>query len=173
LTRLATLGLILLALAAPAAAKSKQPTVGGFSTPAIEIIDFGLYASTHERTEKAPEQIAGEREIVSNIRLLRKTRRFTAQMGRTFGFRYRVRDPALAGATLTFRLRFPRLTNPKTGVSRSWQDVPQTVQVGTVRFEAYGFDHRWEIAEGIWTMQILHKGKVLAEQRFHVLVPLN
>ena len=177
MTRRPTLAWILLALAvaaaAPAAAKSKQPSVGGFATPAIEIIDFGLYASAHVRTEKAPDQIAGEREIVSHVRLLRSTRKFAAQMGRTFGFRYRVRDPALAGARLIFRLRFPRLTNPRTGASRTWQDVPQTVQVGTVRFEAYGFDHRWEIAEGIWTMQILHKGKVLAEQRFHVIVPLN
>lgn len=160
-------------LASLAAAKSKAPAVGGFTTRGIEIIDHGLYSTSHERVEKAPNQIAGEREIVSNVRLIRKTRKFSAQMGRTFGFRYRVRDPALAGATLTFRLKFPRLTNPKTGKSRTWQDVPQTAQVGITRFEAYGFDHRWEMAEGIWTMQIIHKGKVLAEQRFHVLVPLN
>ena len=163
----------LVALTPPALAKSKERRVGGFTTPGIEIIDHGLYATSHERVEKAPDQIAGEREIVSNVRLIRKTRKFTAQIGRTFGFRYRVRDPALAGATLTFRLKFPRLTNPMTGISRTSQDVPQKVDVGTTRFEAYGFDHRWEIAEGVWTMQIRYKGKVLAEQRFLVLVPLN
>jgi hypothetical protein len=165
--------LTLAALATPAIAKSKERAIGGFTTPGIEILDHGLYATSHERVEKAPDQIAGEREIVSNVRLIRKTRKFSAQLGRTFGFRYRVRDPALAGATLTFRLKFPRLTNPATGQSRRFQDVPQTVNLGVTRFEAYGFDHRWEIAEGIWTMQIRYKGKVLAEQRFLVLVPLN
>ena len=171
---MAALAAILPALMTPpAAAKPRQQAVDGFTTPAIEIIDHGLYASSLVRVEKAPKQIAGKRDIVSRVRLIRKVRTFSAQLGRTFGFRYRLRDPALAGVTLIFRLKFPRLTNPETGQSATFQDVPQTAQVGITRFEAYGFDHRWEMAEGIWTMQIRHKGKVLAEQRFLVLVPLN
>lgn len=141
----------------------------------IEIVDFGLYSTRHVRTVDAPKQIAGKREIVSHIKLTRKTNRFIGQLGRTFGFRYRVLDRTLDGKRLTFRIIFPkpRLTNPKTGVTREFQDTQAIVRYGTVGFEGYGFDHRWEIAEGWWIMQIMHNGKVLAEQRFRVLVPLN
>ena len=37
----------------------------------------------------------------------------------------------------------------------------------------YTFDYGWEIAEGIWTKQILYNGKVIAEKKFKIIVPLN
>lgn len=159
----AALALPLGAATLPAAAKSR----------AIEIVDFGIYTTRHVRMEKAPKQIAGEREVVRDVRLLRKTRKFAAQIGRTFGYRYRLVDPSLDGKVLIFRLIYPRLTNPKTGRTMTHQDMPQRVRLGVTGFEGYGFDHRWELGEGIWTMQIIHNGAVLSEQKFHVLVPLN
>jgi hypothetical protein len=37
----------------------------------------------------------------------------------------------------------------------------------------YTFDHGWEIAEGVWTKQILYNGRVIAEQKFKIVVPIN
>ena len=38
---------------------------------------------------------------------------------------------------------------------------------------AYRFDYGWEMAEGIWRFQVLHKGEVIAEKAIKVVVPMN
>jgi len=139
----------------------------------LAIVDYGLYAMRPVRSEKAPHHVSGERTIVDDIRHVKTTRLVNAQLGRVFGFRFRVTDPALDGARLTLRIRFPELTNPRTGRRQTRQEDQRTVWLHGVYQQAYGFDHVWEMAEGEWTYQVLHEDRVLAEQRFTVVVPLN
>ena len=149
--------------AAPAIAKSP-----------VVVLDFGIYTLSVTSTTKAPGDISLERNVVSNIRLLRQVRKIMAQPGRSFGFRFRIDDPALVGKRLTMRTIFPRLTNPKTGRSATRQDrvfIPQST--GITYYDGYRFDYRWEMAEGIWKFQLLDGGKVISEQAFQVIVPLN
>ena len=40
-------------------------------------------------------------------------------------------------------------------------------------YDGYRFDYDWEMAEGIWTFQILHNGKVIGEKKFKVIIPMN
>lgn len=157
------LAVLLLLGAAPALAKSP-----------VAVIDFGIYTLNVTNTTKAPGDISLERNVVSNIRLLRQARKIMAQPGRSFGFRFRVSDPALVGRRLTMRTIFPRLTNPKTGRSATSQDrvfIPQST--GITYYDGYRFDYRWEMAEGIWKFQLLDGGKVISEQSFQIIVPLN
>ncbi len=139
----------------------------------VEIVDFGVYKVQIERTVVAPEDIAGHRNVVSKVRLVRKTRIIHAQPGLSFGYRYVVRGAA-GHEQLTFRTIYPRMTNPgnRRTMSRQQKDFP--VPIGArPTYDGYRFDHTWEMAEGIWTFQILHKGKVLTEQRFKIVVLLN
>ena len=66
------------------------------------------------------------------------------------------------------------MTNPKTGQSAT--NVSTQLQVpatGETLTDFFRFDYRWEMAEGIWAFQVIHKGKVIAEQRFKVILGLN
>ena len=157
----ATLAIVALALAAPAQASGQ-----------VEIKDFGFYDLSVDGSVPAPEDISGSRNIVSNIRLQRQTEEIDAQLGRSFGFRFRVTDPALHGQQLTLRTIFPPLTNPESKRTMGTQD---RTFVGTseLLYDGYRFDYDWEMAEGIWTFQVLHKGRVIAEKKFKVIIPMN
>ena len=158
---LAPLAGLALALAAPVQASGQ-----------VEIKDFGFYDLSVDGSVPAPDDISGSRNIVSNIRLQRQTEEIDAQLGRSFGFRFRIADPALHGQQLTLRTIFPPLTNPESKRTMSTQDRPFT-GTSEVLYDGYRFDYDWEMAEGIWTFQILHNGKVIGEKKFKVIIPMN
>jgi hypothetical protein len=149
--------------AAPAAAAERG----------IEIVDYGIYDHTVTQVIPEPKDVAGERTTVANVRLREKTEIIDAQKSRMFGFQFRVTDPALYGKTLTTRKVVPKLTNPKTGRSATTVEGEVVAGPDTVFLNAYGFDYDWERAEGEWTFQVLHEGKVLAEKKFKVILPMN
>jgi len=153
----------LLLAAAPAAANDRG----------IEIVDYGIYDHTVTAVIPEPKDVAGERTTVSNIRLREKTDIIDAQKSRMFGYQFRVTDPALYGRKLVTRKIVPKLTNPKTGRSATVVEGELVAGPGTVFLNAYGFDYDWERAEGEWTFQVLHEGKVLAEKKFKVILPMN
>jgi len=161
----------LLALILSLAAMGAPPVWAG--DRGVEIVDHGLYRMTTVRREKAPHHVSGERTIVRDIEHLRQTRLINAQLGRVFGFRFRLTDPALHGETFTLRLTFPTLTNPATGKQQTVQEDERRLHLGPLYQQAYGFDYLWEMAEGTWTFQILNRGRVLAEQKFEVVVIVN
>jgi hypothetical protein len=158
---LAPLAILALAFAPPAAASGQ-----------VEIQDYGFYDLSVDGSVPAPKDVSGTRNIVSNIRLQRQTEEIDAQLGRSFGFRFRIADPALHGKTLTLRTIFPPLTNPESKRTMTTQDRAFTA-TGESVYDGYRFDYDWEMAEGIWTFQILHNGKVIGEKKFKVIIPMN
>ena len=158
---LAPLAVLALAFAAPASASGQ-----------VEIQDYGFYNLSVDGSVPAPDDVSGTRNIVSNIRLQRQTDEIDAQLGRSFGFRFRIADPALHGQTLTLRTIFPPLTNPESKRTMTTQDRNFTA-TGESVYDGYRFDYDWEMAEGIWTFQILHNGKVIGEKKFKVIIPMN
>ncbi len=158
---LAPLLVLALALAAPVRAAGQ-----------VEIQDFGFYDLSVDGSVPAPADISGSRNIVSNIRLQRQTQEIDAQLGRSFGFRFKVTDPALYGQQLTLRTIFPPLTNPESKRTMATQDR-SFVATGESVYDGYRFDYDWEMAEGVWTFQVVHNGRVIAEQKFKVIIPMN
>ena len=159
-----------LLVAAAAAALAAAPA----QASQIEIKDFGFYDLSVDGSVPAPEDISGERNVVSNIRLQRQTDEIDAQLGRSFGLRFRIADPKLVGQTLTLRTIFPPLTNPKDKRTMTTQDRAFVASNTTeLLYDGYRFDYDWEMAEGIWTYQILHNGRVIAEKKFKVIITLN
>ncbi len=155
--------LLLAAAAQPAAASDRG----------VEIVDYGVYDHSVTAVIPEPKDVAGERSTVANVRLREKTDVIDAQKSRMFGFQFRVTDPALYGQTLVTRKLVPKLTNPKTGQSATVVEGSIVAGPDTLFLNAYGFDYDWERAEGEWTFQVLHEGKVLAEKKFKVILPMN
>lgn len=140
----------------------------------LAIEDYGIYDAVVTGQVDAPQDISGQRNIVGNIKLIRKTRELAAYPGRSFGFRFKVTDPSLLGKRLVLRTRFPKMTNPETGKVSTGQEREFLVStINTVQYDGYRFDYRWEMAEGIWSFEIIYDGKVLTKQTFKVIVPLN
>ena len=140
----------------------------------VVVEDYGIYEAQITGKVRAPKDISGSRNVVGNIRLIRKTRQLAAYPGRSFGFRFRVTDPSLLGKRLILRTRFPKMTNPENGKMSTGQEREFLVStINTVQYDGYRFDYRWEMAEGMWSFEIIQDGKVLTKQSFKVIVPLN
>jgi hypothetical protein len=139
----------------------------------VKIVDYGVYDHTVTEIIKDPKEVAGERSLVTNLHVREKTTLIDAQRGRMFGFQFRVTDPGLYGRTLVVRKIVPKLTNPKTGQTATVMDSEVVAEPGVLHLNAYGFDYDWERAEGTWTFQVLYQGKVLAEKKFKVILPMN
>lgn len=166
-------GLLIALLLIPAGGPRADDANAAASANGIEVIDYGIYSLTVTRRVPAPDDVSLERNIVANVKVLRKDRVIAAQPGRSFGYQFRVTDPALAGRRITLRTTFPELTNPDTGKRSSSQERTIVAQVGAPIYDGYRFDYRWEMAEGIWRFQVLVDGKLISDQRFKIVVPLN
>jgi len=140
--------------------------------PRVEIIDFGAYATGSRTTIPMPISVSGRMNLVDHVRLTEKTREIMGQLGTSFGFRYRVLGVP-SGATITVRTLHPRLTNPETGKTMNYGEREQEASPGSERYTGYSFDASYEIAEGEWAFQILYEGRVIGEQKFKIIVPIN
>lgn len=152
--------------------------VAAFSGPAqsgssISVVDYGIYKLSVVHRAEAQRAIGSERNVVSNIRIFRRTRTVFAQLGRSFGYRFRIADPTLLGRQLTLRTAFPPLEDPQTGRSGTSQSRPFMPLSSGVYYDGYRFDFMWELAEGLWRFQLLDGEKLLHEEVLRVVVPLN
>lgn len=142
--------------------------------PSIDIVDYGRYLTerTGERV-KRPKTASGVVSPVRRRRLIKKTSTIFGQLDRSFGVELNLHGFPPGPVNLTIRTIHPALTNPKTGrtVAISEYDWPV---VGRRRvYFGFTFDYRWELAEGIWVQQIWYKGRLLAQKKFKVVIPLN
>ena len=158
-----------LALLAPSGLALSQARA---EQPRVEILDHGTYETGARTTVPMPISVSGKMNLVANVRLLEATREVMGQLGTSFGFRYRIHGVP-NGANVTIRTRHPRLTNPETGKSMTYGEREQPVTDGGERYTGYSFDASYEIAEGEWTFQIIYEGRLIGEQKFKVVVPIN
>jgi len=148
-------------------------TSPALSGPPISVVDYGVYKLSVDHRAAAQRAISGERNVVSNIRIFRRTRTVFAQLGRSFGYRFRIADPTLLGRQLTLRTAFPPLQDPQTGRTGTSQSRPFMPLSSGVYYDGYRFDYLWELAEGLWRFQLLDGEKLLHEEVLRVVVPLN
>jgi hypothetical protein len=153
--------LLLLFAAAPAAAEA----------PRVEIFEHGVYAAGPMKHVPAPNQIGGQR-WQAQVRLLERTETVAGQLGRIFGIRVQVNDPALLGKPFTMRIRHPKLTAPsgRSGTETFYRTATPPGQRELGYF--FAFEHTYEIAEGDWTFEVVHDGQVLAAKTFRVIVTM-
>ncbi|MEN8196729.1 MAG: DUF3859 domain-containing protein [Pseudomonadota bacterium] len=140
----------------------------------ITITEFGLYETATGGSRPAEKTVTGATNLITHHRLIRRAEVIAAQPGRSFGVRYRISGRFDSVSRLTYRILHPPLTNPATGKTMTVSEWSSPVaSYGLRRYIGYSFDHGWEMAEGLWTIQILHRGHVLAEKTFKIVIPLN
>jgi hypothetical protein len=161
-----------LLLAAAFAAGAETAVASG--EPSATILNYGRFETRRTgQIEKSDRTASGELQSVDAHRLVQKTEEIVGQLGNSFGFDMRLENFPDGPAMLTIRTYHPPITNPKTGKTMSVSEYDWAVAGRDNIYFGYTFDHGWEIAEGIWTKQILYRGKVIAEKKFKIVVPLN
>lgn len=161
-------------LSALAAAALLTAAAPAFADPTVDITGYGRYET--ERTGqrvKRPKTASGEVTPVRRRRLVKKTTTIFGQLDRSFGIELDLNGFPSGPVTLTIRTLHPPLTNPKTGRTLAASEYNWDVSGRKGIYFGFTFDYRWELAEGTWVQQIWYKGKLLAQKKFKVVVPLN
>ena len=142
--------------------------------PRGKIVTFGRYEIVESgRPEKAERTVAGEVKPVETRRLIEQTETVVGQLGNTFGFEIDFEGLPHGPVTLQIRTIHPQLTNSDTGKTMTVSEYDWTVAARQKVYFGFTFDYRWEIAEGTWIKQVVYNGKVIAEKKFKIVVPLN
>jgi hypothetical protein len=141
--------------------------------PTVKVYEYGTYSSP-------PSIVAGftrrgmEHGAIPHIDLVQSTRTVIGQIGTTFGFRYRVEgEPLGRPLPITIVMRFPAPGMVAAGISLPFADDEYTVvkRVGSDHFTTWTFEEKAQIVPGIWTFEIWHENKKLAEEKFVVILP--
>jgi hypothetical protein len=150
---------LLLFVATPAAA----------DTPSVVITDFGLYAAGPMTHVPEAGQLSGQR-WQAEVRHLETAETIPGQLGRIFGIRFRVNDRRLVGQTLISRIRHPKLTAENGRSATESAHTTRASAIGSELGHFFAFEYSYEIAEGDWTFEVVHNGRVLAAKKFRVIV---
>lgn len=153
------------AVTAPAAATGE---------PTAKITAYGRFDTRRTgEVEKGERTATGELRSVDRHRLIQQTEEIVGILDNSFGIELKLENLPPGPVMLTIRTLHPPLTNPTTGRTMTVSEYDWAVSARDNVYFGYTFDHGWEIAEGLWTKQILYNGRVIAEQKFKVVVPIN
>jgi len=142
--------------------------------PLARINAFGLFETVRAgKAEKNERSALGELHAVVKHRLVRPGAEILGQLGNSFGVDLRFENLPGPWATVTVRTTHPPITNPATGKTTTVSEFEWIVPQGESVYFGHTFEAMWQIAEGDWKSQVIYRGRVLAEQSFKVVVPLN
>lgn len=163
-----------LVLAAVFLAIGSAPGAGPVQAqPTIAISNYGEYRTQRSgESLREPRTAAGSITFLSGVRLVNRTTVVFGQLGRDFGVEIDLQGFGETPVRLTIRTVHPPLTNPETGRTTRISEYRQEVEDRRNVYFGYTFSYLWELAEGEWVKQFLYRGRVLAEQRFRVVVPM-
>jgi len=139
----------------------------------VEIYEYGTYSSSPD-IELGVTRQGMPYGGLDYIDLVDMTDTVIAQLGVKFGFRYRLVGPPEGTAVpLKMVMRYPSPGIMAEGAKRPFTDDDYTVvqYVGDDLFRTWTFTERTDLVPGIWTFEIWHGKKKLAEKKFKVILP--
>ena len=140
----------------------------------IEIVEYGVYTADKLKSQRDPN--GQMHSIVGNLQLKDATTTISAEPGVKFGFKYRViGEPDAQTVKIKRVLIFPApgLKSPAAPEPLMRSEDLTEPTIGETAYNGFEFDDPWEQVPGVWTMQLWQGDRMLAEQRFTVLVGRN
>jgi Domain of unknown function (DUF3859) len=138
----------------------------------IEFTEFGIYTVDRVILEKDAAGI--NKAAASNVRHAATLRTIPAQIGTTFGFRYRLAGtPNGTPVNLREIVIFPPAgLVPKESSSPVVQDeFTLQSRIGEINYAAYTLEDSFELVTGEWTIEIWYADQKLGTQRFKIIDP--
>lgn len=152
---------------------SSLPSVAADITD-IDIVEYGIYTSEIIGTIYAPLTTSGKYNLVKNVILVEKTDKIPATKGTKFGLFYVIHG-SIEGEEINIKeiVKFPNpgYRHPKTGKLFRKSEFSSIKKIGSKNFVAGVFSEDWDLFPGIWSVQLWHNGKKLAEKSFTVFKP--
>lgn len=140
----------------------------------IDIFDAGIYCADTVEKVRDPDAPTGYRNVVTNIKLLRRTTQVPAQLGTRFGMRYAIvgtPNGAIVDIRLITRVPPPGLREPANGKVTRVNEYPMAVNIGASGYREYHLEYDWEALPGVWIFELWISDRKLAEQRFTLVRP--
>jgi hypothetical protein len=140
----------------------------------IDIVGKGIYRVAVGKLTPDQQTPTGVAASVDQATKIEDTTTVRARIGLEFGIQYVVVGSP-KGAQVPIRIVnvYPKqgLRNPKTHKTVRRAEIVRNKVIGDVVYAGYGFENAWEIVPGVWTIEVWHKNRKLAEQNFTVTVP--
>jgi Domain of unknown function (DUF3859) len=140
----------------------------------IDIVEYGIYLAQTAVIENAPATATGQRNILSDTRLIAATTRIEAKIGVHFGMRYLLLgQPNSATVRLTSVTNYPvpGLKKPGTETHQARGEHPLFATIGAINYRGYVFEQDWELVPGNWTFELWDGKRKLVSQTFQVVKP--
>jgi len=150
----------------PSQTKSNGPRIDR-----VDIIEKGIFQARAKQTQQDQASPTGGVRALTTIAMVKETDVFQPKLGMHFGIRYTIRGfPAGARVPVKIVQRYPiaGLLNPRTQKTTYSYQQNSFKTVGYPAYEGYHLGSAWELVPGIWTFEIWHNGRLLAEQKFEL-----
>lgn len=177
-------------LCVPSVGSAQERVESNALIRSAEIIEYGLYEADRFGRIEGRDTSLGSLTVLNKetVRLVEKTTRIPAGIGKKFGISYILRGvPQNAYVEVTIRVITPGLTRPPEpgpqlytaqgiklpdrrgpATARTTEQWQAHANLDKPAYDLFGFEHDWELVPGRWTFQVWHKDTLLAEQAFEV-----
>ena len=133
----------------------------------LDVTDYGLYTLDREISGRDSQGIS--LGTASNIQHSATQRTVPAQIGTTFGFRYRVLGKP-DGATVDLKkviiFPSPGLLTPTSSTRVSKAEFNVEAKIGETNSELYTLEDNFELVPGTWTLEMWQGSRKLLSQAF-------
>jgi hypothetical protein len=154
--------LLSLLLTYPQAARAQ-----GVQIQRLDVTDYGLYTLDREISGRDAQGIS--LGTATNIQHNATQRNVPAQIGVTFGFRYKVVGKP-AGATVDLKkvINFPApgLLTPNSSNRVSKAEFDVEAKIGDTNSELYTLEENFELVSGVWVLEMWQGSRKLLSQPF-------
>ena len=138
----------------------------------IEFTEYGIY--TVDREIQGRDALGINKASASNIRHAATLRTIPAQIGTTFGFRYKLLGkPYDAPIDLRKIVIFPApgLIPSPSSTPIAQDEFILNTRIGHTSYASYTLEDSFELVPGKWIIEIWHGGQKLATQSFKNINP--
>jgi hypothetical protein len=138
------------------------------------ITNFGIYELEikKEKDGKAPPRRSWE--VVTRFRHVETTTTIPARLCTSFGFEYTIVG-APAGVEIPIKMiaKFPSqgMYDPEKRATTYRTEALVDRAIGRSHLRSYTLDKQWELVPGVWTFELWHRERKLAEQTFTLSAP--
>jgi hypothetical protein len=137
----------------------------------VEVHRIGLFDARGTEID-APNMPGGRFLEVNRRRFLEEAHEVPAVLGTRFGVTFKLKSkPPRSSVLLDVVMNTPPITNPQTGVTLSTSKYSRALSTNRKHTVDYGFDQDWELAQGTWTLQLIHEGTIIFETHFQIVSP--
>ncbi len=135
------------------------------------IVEAGFYTARKTGEDQAPGTTMGHVNQLADVKFLEDPPDVTAKLGTSFGVRFRVvgdKRDATAKLRSVWKIPGSGIRNPKNNNVYRESISNFDVTIGNTTTRGYSFDETWEIARGVWMLEIWQGDRRLLERSFMI-----